>query len=46
VKVRIKIVGQSSKALALLLMLAPGFAAYAANTEKPNIIVIMADDKY
>lgn len=39
-----KIVGQSSKALALLLMLAPGFAAYAANTEKPNIIVIMADD--
>jgi arylsulfatase len=39
-----KIVGQSSKALALLLMLASGFAAYAANTEKPNIIVIMADD--
>ena len=44
VKVRMKIVGQSSKALPLLLMLAPGFAAYAANTEKPNIIVIMADD--
>ena len=39
-----KIVGQSSKALALLLMLATGFAAYAANTERPNIIVIMADD--
>ena len=32
----------SSKALALLLVLGP--VAYAANTKKPNIIVIMADD--